>query len=498
MSKTEKPSDKVQTGDKSDKKDEKSLSRVGLIGLAVMGQNLSLNIAEKGFKISVHNRSSDKVDATVERAKEEKVINNLVGFYDMKEFVLSIAKPRPIILLIQAGNPVDLTIAKLLEYLEEGDMIVDGGNEWYQNSERRAKQVADKKILYMAMGVSGGEDGARHGPSLMPGGPEEGYKILEPILKKIAAQVNDGPCVTHIGPGGSGNYVKMVHNGIEYGDMQLIAETYDVLKNIGGLTDPELQKVFTDYNKSELESFLIEITAIIFGKKDDDGKTYVVDKILDKTGSKGTGKWTVQQAAEQAIPCPTITAALDARYLSSLLDERLVASKILTGPTTTELKIDKNDLIADVRKALYAAKICSYAQGMNLIREAARVNGWKLNLGEIARIWKGGCIIRAVFLDRIKAAYDRKSDLSSLLIDTEFAQELNARQISLRKIVTLAITAGICVPAFSSSLAYFDSYRRARLPANLTQAQRDFFGAHGYERIDKKEGGPPYHTEWTK
>jgi len=280
--------------------------------------------------------------------------------------------------------------------------------------------------------------------------------------------------------------------------MQLIAEAYDVLKNVGGLTNPELHKVFSDYNKSELESFLIEITAIIFGKKDDDGKTFVVDKILDKTGSKGTGKWTVQQAAEQGISCPTIASALEARYMSSLLDERIVASKILTGPTTTELKIDKNELIQDVRKALYAAKICSYAQGMNLIREAARANKWKLNLGSIARIWKGGCIIRAVFLDRIKAAYDRKSDLASLLIDTEFAQELNARQTSLRKVVTLAITAGICVPSFSASLAYFDSYRRARLPANLTQAQRDFFGAHGYERTDKKDGGPPYHTEWTK
>jgi len=289
----------------------------------------------------------------------------------------------------------------------------------------------------------------------------------------------------------------MVHNGIEYGDMQLIAEAYDILKNIGGLSNPELHKVFSDYNKSELESFLIEITAIIFAKKDDDGKTYIVDKILDKTASKGTGKWTVQQAAEQSISCPTIASALDARYMSGLLEERLVASKILTGPTTTELKIDKNELIQDVRKALYAAKICSYAQGMNLIREAARVNGWKLNLGAIAKIWKGGCIIRAIFLDRIKSAYDRKSDLSSLLIDTEFAQELNARQVSLRKVVTLAITAGICVPSFSASLAYFDSYRRARLPANLTQAQRDFFGAHGYERTDKKEGGP-FHTEWTK
>jgi 6-phosphogluconate dehydrogenase len=323
----------------------------------------------------------------------------------------------------------------------------------------------------------------------------EAFKIIEPILLKIAAQVNDGPCVTHIGSDGSGNYVKMVHNGIEYGDMQLIAETYDVLKTIGGLTNDELQKCFTEFNKTELKSYLIEITSIIFGKKDEDGKGEVVDKILDKTGSKGTGKWTVQEGAERAVPIPTVAAALDARYMSALLDERVIASKILSGPALTELKLDKNELVQDVRKALYAAKICSYAQGMNLIRSAGAANGWKLNLGNIARIWKGGCIIRAVFLDRIKAAYDRKADLSSLLVDSEFAQELNARQVSLRKIVALAITAGIAVPALSSSLAYFDSYRRARLPANLTQAQRDFFGAHTYERTDKSG---VFHTEWSK
>jgi 6-phosphogluconate dehydrogenase len=321
--------------------------------------------------------------------------------------------------------------------------------------------------------------------------------MIEPILKKIAAQVNDGPCVTYIGPGGAGNYVKMVHNGIEYGDMQLIAEAYDILKNVANLSNEELHKTFTAWNKTELESFLIEITAIIFGKKDEDGQTYIVDKILDKTGSKGTGRWTVQEAAEQSVPCPTITSALDARYLSAALTDRIAASKILSGPEIKEgtVKSTKDELIEAVRKALYAAKICSYAQGMNLIREAAKNNKWQLDLGEIARIWKGGCIIRAVFLDRIKAAYDRDSKLASLLVDTEFAKELNARQSSLRHVVTLAIQLGVSVPAFSASLAYFDSYRRSRLPANLTQAQRDFFGAHTYERIDKSGS---FHTEWSK
>jgi 6-phosphogluconate dehydrogenase len=473
------------------------LSQIGLVGLAVMGQNLALNIAEKGFKISVYNRSPDKVDATVARAVEEKVGDNLVGYKDLKDFVQSIQKPRAIIILIQAGAPVDQTITKLRELLEKGDMIVDGGNEWYLNTERRGKEVATSGLLYMGMGVSGGEEGARNGPSLMPGGPMEGYKMIEPILKRIAAQVNDGPCVTYIGTGGAGNYVKMIHNGIEYGDMQLIAEAYDILKNVAGLNNDELHKTFTAWNKTELESFLIEITATIFGKKDEDGKSYIVDKILDKTGSKGTGRWTVQEAAEQSVPCPTITAALDARYMSANLNDRIAASKILKGPDVSlnDLKVNKEELVEAVRYALYAAKICSYAQGLNLIREAAKVNKWQLNLGEIARIWKGGCIIRAVFLDRIKAAYDRNSALASLLVDTEFAKEINARQASLRKVVSLAIQVGVSVPAFSASLAYFDSYRRDRLPANLTQAQRDFFGAHTYERTDKSGS---FHTEWSK
>jgi len=462
------------------------------VGLAVMGQNLALNIASKGFPISVWNRSEGKVVDTVNKAKEEGLEKNLRGFTDIREFVLSISRPRAVIILIKAGAPVDEAIDQLKDLLEKGDIIVDGGNEWYKNTERRAEYVKSRGIMYVGMGVSGGEEGARHGPSLMPGGPVEAYKILEPILVKVAAQVNDGPCVTYIGPGGAGNYVKMIHNGIEYGDMQLIAEAYDLLKNMAGLTNDELSKVFAEWNKGELSSFLIEITSKIFAKKDEDGKSYIVDQILDKTGMKGTGRWTVQEAAEQSVACPTITAALDMRYLSGLLEERKVASTILHGPEVVPQK-DKSALVNDIRNALYVAKICSYAQGMNLIRQAGLVNNWNLNLGEIARIWKGGCIIRAIFLDRIKKAYDRNKDLPNLVIDPEFAKELNEKQGSFRRVVQLGISVGISLPSFSASLAYFDSYRRARLPANLTQAQRDYFGAHTYERLDRAGS---FHTEW--
>jgi 6-phosphogluconate dehydrogenase len=435
------------------------------------------------------------VEQTEKLAKDQKLDNKLKGYKDLKQFVQSIAKPRPIIMLILAGNPVDQTIASLTPLLDVGDIIIDGGNEWYVNTERRGAALVEKKILYMGMGVSGGEEGARHGPSLMPGGPKEAYERLSPILKKISAQVNDGPCVTYIGPGGAGNYVKMIHNGIEYGDMQLIAEAYDILKNIGGLTNDELAATFDAYNKSELQSFLIEITAQIFKKKDEDKSSFVVDKILDKTGMKGTGKWTVQEAAENSVPAPTIASSLDARYLSGLLDERIAASKILKGPAPSGSGVEKKQLIDDVRQALYAAKICSYAQGMNIIKEASKVHKWNLDLGAIARIWKGGCIIRAVFLDRIKAAYDRNANLASLLVDTEFAKELADRQGALRRVVMMGIQNGVGMPSFSASVAYYDSYRRARLPANLTQAQRDFFGAHTYERTDK---AGHFHTEWAK
>uniref|UniRef100_A0A8I6YHT6 phosphogluconate dehydrogenase (NADP(+)-dependent, decarboxylating) n=1 Tax=Hordeum vulgare subsp. vulgare TaxID=112509 RepID=A0A8I6YHT6_HORVV len=400
-----------------------ALTRIGLAGLAVMGQNLALNIAEKGFPISVYNRTTSKVDETVQRAKLEGNLP-LYGFHDPASFVNSIQKPRVVIMLVKAGAPVDQTIATLAAHLEQGDCIVDGGNEWYENTERREKAMEERGLLYLGMGVSGGEEGARHGPSMMPGGSLEAYQYIEDILLKVSAQVPDsGPCVTYIGKGGSGNFVKMVHNGIEYGDMQLIAEAYDVLKSVGKLTNGELQQVFAEWNKGELLSFLVEITADIFSIKDDQGEGYLVDK------------------------------------------------------------------------ALYASKICSYAQGMNIIKAKSTEKGWGLNLGELARIWKGGCIIRASFLDRIKKAYDRNGELANLLIDPEFAQEIMDRQAAWRRVVCLAINNGVSTPGMSASLAYFDSYRRDRLPANLVQAQRDYFGAHTYERVDMPGS---FHTEWYK
>lgn len=467
---------------------------IGLFGLAVMGQNLALNIAEHGFPIAVCNRSPSKVDDTVKRAQEEGALP-LVGYKDVGEFVAALRKPRAIIILVQAGKPVDDTIEVLSQHLEPGDLIIDGGNEWYPNTLRRGAALSAKGLLFMGMGVSGGEEGARNGPSLMPGGPKAAYEMVKDVLLGIAAKTDSGPCVTYIGELGSGNYVKMVHNGIEYGDMQLIAEAYDILKNCGGLNNDELAAVFSEWNAGELDSFLIEITAKVFAKKEEGGPTgWVVDAILDKTGMKGTGRWTIQEAAERSIAAPTMAAALDARYLSGLKEERVAASKLLTGPVDMP-KVDRAQLVDDVRQALYAAKICSYAQGMNLIREAAHQLGWAVDLGECARIWKGGCIIRAKFLDRIKRAYDRSPDLANLLVDPEFADEVNARQAAWRRVVSLCVATGIACPSFSASLGYFDQYRRARLPANLTQAQRDFFGAHTYERTDKAGA---YHTEWAK
>ncbi|KAJ8646927.1 hypothetical protein MRB53_008675 [Persea americana] len=475
-----------------------ALSRIGLAGLAVMGQNLALNIAEKGFPISVYNRTTSKVDETLDRAEQEGRLP-LTGHYNPRDFVLSIQRPRSVIILVKAGSPVDQTIAALSDHMSPGDAIIDGGNEWYENTERRIRLAADRGILYLGMGVSGGEEGARHGPSLMPGGSFDAYSNVEDILRKVAAQVDDGPCVTYIGEGGSGNFVKMVHNGIEYGDMQLISEAYDVLKTVGGLSNSELSDIFAEWNRGELESFLIEITADIFRVRDELGEGELVDKILDKTGMKGTGKWTVQQAAELSIAAPTIAASLDCRYLSGLKEERVAASQIFReagiGEVLVGRRVDKKQLIDDVRQALYASKICSYAQGMNLLRAKSQEKGWNLNLGELARIWKGGCIIRAVFLDRIKKAYERNRGLANLVVDPDFAREMVQRQAAWRRVVGLAIEAGISTPGMCASLAYFDTYRRGRLPANLVQAQRDLFGAHTYERIDRPGS---FHTEWTK
>eukprot|EP01025_Chloroclados_australasicus_P027031 TRINITY_DN2682_c0_g1_i1.p1 TRINITY_DN2682_c0_g1~~TRINITY_DN2682_c0_g1_i1.p1 ORF type:complete len:568 (+),score=53.71 TRINITY_DN2682_c0_g1_i1:176-1879(+) len=471
-------------------------SQVGLIGLAVMGQNLSLNIAEKDFSISVYNRTYAKTEAAVARAEKEGLQNQLRGFEDLKDFVQSLERPRRIIMLVKAGKPVDSTIEQLQELLEEGDIIIDGGNEWYENTERRQEALKERGLLYMGMGVSGGEEGARNGPSLMPGGPHEAYQYIEPIVKKVAAQVEDGPCVTYVGPGGAGNFVKMVHNGIEYGDMQLISEAYDILKTIGGLNNEELAITFEEWNKGELNSFLIEISSAIFKVKDEQGPGFLIDKVLDKTGSKGTGKWTVQQAADLGVAAPTIAASLDARYMSALKDERVAAAKFyekLGLEVIESLDQDKAQLIENVRQALFASKICSYAQGMKLIQTKSQQQGWDIDLGEMARIWQGGCIIRAGFLGLIKDAYIRNKDLTNLLVDPYFGTELSKRVEPWREVVQMAIACGVAVPGMTASLAYFDTYKRDRLPANLVQSQRDFFGSHTYERIDM-DGS--FHTVW--
>jgi 6-phosphogluconate dehydrogenase len=466
------------------------MQKIGLVGLAVMGENLALNIEEKGFPITVYNRTTEKVDEFVRRHTGKKI----VGAKSPAELVTSLERPRRIIMLVKAGKPVDDTIAAIRPFLEKDDMLVDGGNEFFVNTIRRGKELEAAGLNYVGMGVSGGEEGARHGPSLMPGGQRFAYDALAPILTKIAAQVDDGPCVDYMGPGGAGHYVKMIHNGIEYGDMQLIAEAYDLLRQVGGLSVNELADTFAAWNQGELQSFLIEITAKIFRQKDGVTGKPLLDVILDATGMKGTGKWTVQQAAELASPIPTIASALEARQVSAQKQERVLASKILRGPAATA-GVDKRQLIDDVRHALYAAKICSYAQGMNLLRTASGVHDWNLQLGRISRIWKGGCIIRAQFLGRIKEAYERNAQLANLLIDGEFARELAERNQGWRRAVSLGIQNGIPMPTFTASLSYYDSYRRERLPANLTQAQRDFFGAHTYQRVDR-EG--TFHTEWSQ
>jgi 6-phosphogluconate dehydrogenase len=468
-----------------------SKQQIGVVGLDVMGRNLALNIEEKGFSTAVYTRTTTKV----EQFMAEHAGKKFVGAKAPEELVAALERPRRIIMMVKAGKGVDDTIAALRPHLEKDDMLVDGGNEFFENTVKRGKELEAAGLNYVGMGVSGGEEGARHGPSLMPGGQRFAYDALAPILTKIAAQVDDGPCVDYMGPGGAGHYVKMVHNGIEYGDMQLIAEAYDLLKTVGGLSNDELAETFAAWNEGELQSFLIEITSHIFRRKDAETGQPLVDLIVDATGMKGTGKWTVQQASELAAPVPTIASSVEARILSAQRAERIAASTHLAGPHPGAQKVDnKKQLIDDVRHALYASKICSYAQGMNLLKTASAAYGWDLHLGRIARIWKGGCIIRAAFLDRIKQAYERSSTVANLLLDPDFALELGERQAGWRRAVFLAVHNGIGMPTMTASLAYYDSYRRERLPANLTQAQRDYFGAHTYQRLDK-EG--TFHTEWS-
>jgi len=468
-------------------------SDIGLYGLAVMGQNFALNMAEHGFKVSVCNRSPSKVDTTVARAKIEGNLP-VEGHKGIPEFIASLSVPRKVVILVMAGKPVDSTIALLSEHMAPGDVIIDGGNEWFPNSVRRAQELKPKGIHFIGMGISGGEEGARKGPSLMPGGPREAYDLLEPIFTKCAAQVDGQPCTGYCGPIGAGNYVKMVHNGIEYGDMQLIGECYDILKNIVGMNNDEMSKLFAEWNKTELDSYLIEITSIILAKKDDQGEEgYVVDYVLDKTGMKGTGRWTVQEAAEQSVAAPTIAAALDARYLSGRKNERVAAEKILEGPTSSVLSVDKNQIIEDLQAALYCSKIASYAQGLAIIKAASDKNGWNVDLGLCARMWRGGCIIRAQLLKGIAEAVVKDPNMENLMVDPGFAADLNSRQQAWRRVVTLAIANGIAVPSTSASLSYYDQYRRANLPANLIQSQRDFFGGHTYERKDRPG---VFHTLW--
>ncbi len=474
-----------------------STQEVGLVGLAVMGENLALNIEEKGFSIAVYNRTPDKVDAFEARAKREGA-KQVKGTRTPEEFVGSLKRPRRMVMLVKAGQPVDDTIAKLRPLMEPGDLLVDGGNEYFTNTERRAKDLEGAGLSYLGMGVSGGEEGARHGPSLMPGGHREAYEKLEPVLKKIAAQVegpDGGPCVTYIGPGGAGHYVKMVHNGIEYGDMQLIAEAYDLMRSVGGLTNPELADVFASWNEGDLKSFLIEITARIFRTEDPQGGGDLIDHVLDAAAQKGTGKWTVEDAAELGAPIPVIALSVEARVISAAREARVQASKILSGPPTGRHVGNKKQLIEDVRQALYCAKACSYAQGLRLLQRASDTRNWDLPLGQIASIWRAGCIIRAQFLGRIKEAFDRDGKLSNLLLDPSFAAELAVRQDAWRRTVGLAAQSGVPLLATGAALSYYDMIRREHLPANLIQAQRDLFGAHTYQRTDR-EGS--FHSEWAK
>ncbi|MFL6215012.1 MAG: NADP-dependent phosphogluconate dehydrogenase [Blastocatellia bacterium] len=470
------------------------LAKIGMVGLAVMGENLALNIARNGYPIAVFNRDTTKVDKFLDRAKSHAEGQQVIGAYSIDDFVQSIERPRKIILLVKAGGAVDAVIEQLKPHLEPGDIIIDGGNSFYQNTIQREKRLKAEGFNFIGCGVSGGEKGALWGPSLMPGGDKAAYEELRPIWEKIAAQVDDGPCVTYVGPDGAGHFVKMVHNGIEYGDMQLIAEAYSILRHTLGLEASELADVFAKWNEGELNSFLIEITAQIFQVKDQQTGRPLVDLILDVAGQKGTGKWTSDVALDLGVVIPTIQAAVDARVMSGLKDQRVEASKQLPGPTTA-YSGDKQEMIDAVHDALYASKICSYAQGMNLIRRGSDEYGWGINLGELSRIWKGGCIIRAQFLDKIKQAYQRRADLPNLLLDPDFRAWVLEAQPRWRQAVTTAQSMGIAVPAMSGSLAYFDMYRTASLPLNLTQAQRDFFGSHTYQRTDDASG-QFIHTEW--
>lgn len=491
----------------------KKHSDIGLVGLAVMGQNLALNIADHGYTISVYNRNPEKTVEFIEQCKrEEPSAANLVGFQDLASFVLSIKRPRKIILLVKAGSATDVTINALVPFLEQGDIIIDGGNSLWTDTIRREKELSAKGLEFIGSGVSGGETGARFGPSLMPSGTRKAWASLEPIWRDIAAKVDaktgvplegSAPgkpveggfsCTEYIGPDGAGHYVKMVHNGIEYIDMQLICEAYWLMKNLLGMQANEIGEVFNEWNKGELSSFLIEITGDILQQKDPAGEGFLVDKVMDAAGQKGTGQWTAANALELGAPANAIAAAVFARALSTVKEERVEASKILSGPQI-QVETDRAAIIEAIKNALYCSKICAYAQGFQLMDKAQVAYNWKLNFGEIAQIWRGGCIIRARFLQKITDAYTLNSRLKNLMLDPYFAEALQTGQSSWRKVVGLATLNGIPAQAFCAALSYFDGYRSACLPANLLQAQRDYFGAHTYERVDR-DRGLFFHVDW--
>lgn len=465
---------------------------IGLIGLAVMGENLVLNMESKGYTVAVYNRTVEKVDRFINGRGKGK---NFIGAHSIEDLVKSIKRPRKVMMLVKAGKPVDDFIEKLLPYLEQGDIIIDGGNTHFPDTMRRTAYVESKGLLYIGTGVSGGEEGALKGPSIMPGGSTTAWEQVKPIFQSIAAKVEDGsPCCDWVGENGAGHFVKMVHNGIEYGDMQLITEAYNVMKTLLGMSAAEMNDIFDEWNKGDLSSYLIEITRDILAFKDEDGAP-MVDKILDTAGQKGTGKWTGITALDMGIPLTLIGEAVFARCLSAMKEERVAASKILNGPKAS-FSGDKEQFINDLKEALYASKIVSYAQGYTLMRAAAKENNWNLNYGGIALMWRGGCIIRSVFLGKIKEAFDKNPGLTNLLLDPFFKEKIETAQAGWRRVIATAVSNGIPVPAFASALTYFDGFRSEVLPANLLQAQRDYFGAHTYERVDKPRG-EFFHTNWT-
>ncbi|MBT3273499.1 MAG: decarboxylating NADP(+)-dependent phosphogluconate dehydrogenase [Spirochaetales bacterium] len=468
-------------------------AQIGLVGLAVMGQNLVLNMNDKGYSVAVFNRTVSKVDDFLKGPAAGR--DTILGARSMEELAGMLEKPRKVMLMVKAGEVVDSFIDMITPYLEEGDLIIDGGNSHFPDTIRRTKALAEKGLLYIGTGVSGGEEGARTGPSIMPGGNPKAWPLVKDIFQSISAKTDTGePCCEWVGEDGAGHYVKMIHNGIEYGDMQLICEAYSLMKDVIGLTPDEMHEAFGNWNKGELDSYLIDITTDILAQKDEDGEP-LVDKILDTAGQKGTGKWTGISSLDLGVPVTLIGEAVFARCLSAMKDERVAASKILKGPSR-EFEGDKTTFVEDIRQALLASKIISYAQGYMLMREAAKEHGWNLNFGGIALMWRGGCIIRSVFLGKIKEAYDKNADLPNLLLDDYFREVIQKCQPSWRRVVAKAVGMGIPIPAFSTALSFYDGYRRERLPANLLQAQRDYFGAHTYERLDKPRG-EFFHTNWT-